>query len=385
MSQSTLSTAKSTLSTLYGPLPPSSPQTWTTPPSSGGHKGRYLWTDAFGVLTLITLHRELNSPSSPSQDRDQDNTYLALASALITTVHDILGSTRDGKSRLPRSSERKPLSGGLRIGKIDADGPDGDGQYHHYLTLWMFALNRMSLATNESRYNEMAVELAKGIHPRFVFNREIENKGGDDHIRMVWKMDTGLEKVLVGSQGNLDPVDGFVVFRLLQGTAAYFNPGGSQRGVLQDEIEDYARIMKRRGAHSVSADPLDLGMTMWTVQWCLGEDWASGLAERCFERVYDLFEVKEYLSRSTSHRLAFREFGTALGIRCLAEQGSEKDKAVDLKVYADRILESWKGNMQDSIEDGTPEDLKPITRVMYAAALIPGAFRRGYLGREPKI
>jgi len=41
------------------------------------------------------------------------------------------------------------VAGGLAIGKKDELGRDGDGQYHHYLTLWMFELNRMAVATGQ--------------------------------------------------------------------------------------------------------------------------------------------------------------------------------------------------------------------------------------------
>lgn len=68
------------------------------------------------------------------------------------------------------------------------------------------------------------------------------------------------------------------------------------------------------------------------------------------------------------YRLAFREFGTALGARCMAEQDVEKDRSVDLRAYSDQIIDAWR----PALEAGTPEDLRPITRVMYAAALIPG-------------
>ncbi|KAL5337603.1 hypothetical protein BJX70DRAFT_227229 [Aspergillus crustosus] len=357
-SKQTLTRFQTALQTLYGPLPAPNPSTWVPPLSSGGHRGRYLWTDAFGVLNFITLSREL-----------RDNTYLTLASRLIDCVHNTLGYTRDGKSRLPRASDTNPLAGGLRIGKVDESGSDGDGQYHHYLTVWMFALNRMSLACDEAKYNDLAIELAKAIHPRFLLSR------GSERIRMVWKMDVDLEKALVGSEGNLDPIDGFVVFRLLQAAAVHFGGGdgdgdGSAGQVLKEEIQDYARVMERKGEHFVTSDPLDLGMTMWTVQWVLKEEWAAKLAERCFEQLYDLFEKSHYLARSMKYRLAFREFGTTLGVKCMAEQDS-KDRSVDLKVYADRILESWEPHMEQS-QGQTPEDLKPITRVMYAAALIPG-------------
>jgi hypothetical protein len=99
----------------------------------------------------------------------------------------------------------------------------------------------------------------------------------------------------------------------------------------------------------------------------------------------DLFEINRYLERNIKYRLAFREFGTCMGIQCQAEQTTEKDRAVDLKVYADAIIAAWDPYMELSLAtDVTPDDLRPITRIMYAAALIPGAFRSGYLGPEPE-
>src|SRR6478609_4873120 len=123
--------------------------TWSPPdnPGAGGHKGRYLWTDAFGVVNFITLYEETT-----------DNKYLTLAKRLVQTVHDVLGRTRDGKSSLPGATDAEPLKGGLRIGKEREAGSDGDGQYHHYLTLWMFALNRLSWATQDSSFNDLAIQ-----------------------------------------------------------------------------------------------------------------------------------------------------------------------------------------------------------------------------------
>ncbi|KAL4911337.1 hypothetical protein BDW74DRAFT_172799 [Aspergillus multicolor] len=378
--QSPLSTFTTTLSTLYGPITPSDlsdPNTWTPPESSGGHKGRYLWTDAFGALALLTLHIEANRNSTTDGRNDH---YLTLASRLITTVHDVLGRARNGSSRLPGATDSNPLGGGLRIGKTEEAGSDGDGQYHHYLTLWMFALNRMSMAANDPKYNEQAIALAKAIHAPFFVNRTSENP------RMVWKMSMDLSRPLVGSEGNLDPVDGFVVFRLLQAAEQHFKNQEGGGGVLKNEIDDYARVMKRKGEHFVSSDPLDLGMTMWTVHWVIEEEWARRLADRCFEQIYELLEIRRYLDRGMKYRLAFREFGTALGLRCMAEHETEKERSGGLRAYSDQILEAWRTTMDASIgKDATPEDLRPITRVMYVAALIPGAFERGYFGPEPTI
>jgi hypothetical protein len=156
------------MSGVYGPLPPGDSSTWEPPPKAGGFKGRYLWTDAFGVVNFLTLYKETG-----------DDTYLSLAKNLAQKVHDVQGRTRDGKSRLPGATDENPLGGGLRIGKEDATGSDCDGQYHHYLTLWMFALNRLSLAANDPSYNTQAISLAKAIHPRFFVDRS------SPHPRMV--------------------------------------------------------------------------------------------------------------------------------------------------------------------------------------------------------
>lgn len=49
----------------------------------------------------------------------------------------------------------------MRIGKEDPEGTsDGDGQYYHYLTKWMVALNRMSLAKGDPKYNKWAIQVS---------------------------------------------------------------------------------------------------------------------------------------------------------------------------------------------------------------------------------
>src|SRR6202012_5571778 len=101
------------------------------------------WTDGFAVVNFLTLY-----------NLTQENRYLTFARNLISTVHSVLGFTRDGQSRLSGATEQEPLKGGLRIGKHDETGPDGDGQYFHYLTVWMFALNRFTFVTGEKCYND---------------------------------------------------------------------------------------------------------------------------------------------------------------------------------------------------------------------------------------
>ncbi|POR39213.1 Vacuolar amino acid transporter 3, partial [Tolypocladium paradoxum] len=87
------------MSVVYGPLDhltDDEAATWIPPdkPGAGGHRGRYLWTDAFGVVNFLTLFRETSSPK-----------YLVLAKRLVAAVHDVLGRTRDGSARLPGATD----------------------------------------------------------------------------------------------------------------------------------------------------------------------------------------------------------------------------------------------------------------------------------------
>lgn len=339
------------------PLEPTG-EPWTPPPASAGHKGRYLWTDAFGLLNFLTLYKSTSNGH-----------YLTLSKSLAHTVHSTLGRTRDGKARLPAATDAEPLKGGLRIGKDDATGPDADGQYHHYLTLWMFALNRLSLASKEKEWNDLAIQLARAIHPAFVYDRE------GARPRMYWKVSVDLRTPLVRSEGNLDPIDGFVVYRLLQGA------DGVESKCLEREIEEYGRIAQRKWRGYGSSDPLDLGMTMWTAHFFgMGEgaeEWSESLLGAAKRDAEKLFE-RGYFEASTRRRLAFREFGLALGMG-VGTEGKEWEDRIRM------VVEAWEGvgvvpdpgNTTAQGDRNAGSDLAPITLVMYAAALNSAAFKKG--------
>ncbi|MDX1676054.1 MAG: hypothetical protein R3314_14765, partial [Longimicrobiales bacterium] len=107
-----------------------------------GRERRYLWTDAFAVCTWLGLGQ-----------RDR-------ALELVDRVHHTLGKHRPDDERegwisglSDAEAEACPTAGGLRIGKpLPERGPDDpydrrlewerDGQYFHYLTKWMRALER---------------------------------------------------------------------------------------------------------------------------------------------------------------------------------------------------------------------------------------------------
>jgi hypothetical protein len=324
---------------------------------SFGHNGRYLWNDAFGLVNFITLYHETEEPA-----------YLRYAEALASSVHRVLGRTRDGSDYLPGASKTNPLGGGLRIGKLESEGPDCDGQYFHYLSIWMFALNRLSRATREPEYNQMAIQLAQVAHKAFV-----HGKGGAQP-RMVWKMDTELKHALVDNEGNLDPLDGLSVYKLLSHDAAA-PPSGAHadgREVLTEQIKDFERMVERKYRRYESNDALDLGMTLWTTHFWMKEQWAKEVSKKAYKDLKKLDKEELSSSISLSHRLAFREFGTALGIKC--NTFNEPEDA--LKNRAEEIINTWEAYGLVPIPkkqlNKNEEQLASITEVMYAAALWPG-------------
>lgn len=100
----------------YGDPPPTAAADWAPAAFDPrhSHRGRYLWTDAFGVCNYCGLYYETG-----------DARYLAAAEALCAAVHATLGFTRDGARRLGAATAEHPTRGGLRIGKADASGAWG--------------------------------------------------------------------------------------------------------------------------------------------------------------------------------------------------------------------------------------------------------------------
>ena len=187
---------------------------------SGKPPKRYLWTDAFAVCNYLELYR-----------RTREEEFKDLALRLVAQVHQILGRYRPDDVRTgwisglrEEEASRHPTIGGLRIGKPLPERRigepydeqlewDRDGQYFHYLTKWMQALDQVSRATGDGRYNRWALELARTAHARFV----ILSPSGIRN-RMVWKMSTDLSFPLLPSMGHHDPLDGLITYAQLRET-----------------------------------------------------------------------------------------------------------------------------------------------------------------------
>jgi hypothetical protein len=305
------------------------------------NKSRYLWTDAYGVCNYITLYCETKDPM-----------HLDQADALIKDVHDTLGKNRSLTRRLGDSTDQHPLRGGLRIGKVDEEGTrDGDGQYYHYLIKWMYALNRMSLVRKDSKYNDWAIELVKATHDAFITGKETLRP------RMFWKMSIDLTRPHVYSEGNLDPFNGYVIYRILAESS-------SDPVILQDEIATLKKIVDSKYKNYSCDDTLGIGSALLLTHYYLNEPWSEHLTTESIDSLESKWD-SGYFTSPINRRLAFREFGATMGIQVNPRVPAYWEQR------AKELHDLWEKNLYTRDKDITP--------VMYCASLIPGSFRKGYV------
>ena len=276
---------------------------------------RYLWTDAFAVCTLHGLGRVTGEPR-----------YGELALRLVDQVHHVLGRHRPDDRRTGWISgladvdgESHPTTGGLRIGKpLPERRPtdpfderlewDRDGQYFHYLTKWMHALDQTTRSTGQPLFTAWARELAHAAHRAFTY---VPRPGGPK--RMYWKLSIDLTRPLVASMGHHDPLDGFVTCIQLDATA----PGSAP--ALRDALTDFADMIDRRGLPT--PDPLGLGglladacrLAQLAPHHASSDDLIEALLDASLAGLRH-FVTQPDLGAPAHHRLAFRELGLAIGL-----------------------------------------------------------------------
>jgi hypothetical protein len=283
---------------------------------------RYLWTDAFAVCNFLELYQRIG-----------DESWQNLALRLVDQVHYTLGRHREDGSRTgwisgytEEEGRKHPTIGGLRIGKQmnerKPDDPyddhlewDRDGQYYHYLTKWMHALNRVSRSTGNPILNLWAIELAKAAHAGFV---HILNSGSK---RMYWKMSIDLSYPLVPSMGHHDPLDGLITYHQIQATAVeLFNASGPD---LDSEIADMELLCK--GKNWATNDPLGLGGLLchaYIILQLIVQDQFTdtGIFKDLLESSQaslDTYMLDRFLSFPVEYRLPFRELGMAIGLHAV--------------------------------------------------------------------
>ena len=285
---------------------------------------RYLWTDAFAVCNLLELARATG-----------EKRYTDLALQLVDRVHHVLGRYRSDDPRSgwisgldEQKGESHPTRGGLRIGKKLPERGSGepfderlewdrDGQYFHYLTKWMHALDQISRSIRDPRFNLWARELAEVAHASFAF--EPRGTGGR---RIVWKMSTDLSRPLVSSMGQHDPLDGLITCIQLETTAGLLSstPAGAS---LKQAVADFATMVD--GSDIRTADPLGLGGLLSDACRLAQLSGRGGfqdgnLLERLLSAALDglsRYSRQEDQRQPALRRLAFRELGLAIGLSAI--------------------------------------------------------------------
>jgi hypothetical protein len=281
---------------------------------------RCLWTDAFAVCNFLGLARITGRA-----------TYVELALRLVDQVHRTLGSHRADDARTgfisglsAEQADLHPTLGGLRIGKPrperlpdepfdEALEGERDGQYFHYLTKWMHALDQVARSTGEPRFNLWARELSQTAYAAF---------RGPDRDGVAWKMSIDLRRPLVATPRQHDALDGFVTFLVLRMTASSL-PQAPTDPALENEALGMVALLG--GSRLATADPLGIGGLLTDASrvarlTASGELNADDLLDALLAAA--LGGLRRYvatreLEQPASRRLAFRELGLAIGIHAI--------------------------------------------------------------------
>ncbi|MGC1387832.1 MAG: hypothetical protein WA807_07490 [Steroidobacteraceae bacterium] len=271
---------------------------------------RYLWTDAFGLVLLVSLYAESG-----------ERRYLDQAESLVVEVRRVLGRPR-----------------GIRIG----EAPDRDGQYFHYLAMWLYALG--ILGRHIADYRRLGVELVRQIHEPFVWR----GRG------VIWKMKEDLSGPYPGyGFGGLDAFDGYVSYRLLDETA------------LADEIADMRHLIDQTAPDLQITQDLGLGMMLWMTQFFPDEAWAMTQNARCLHTLDQMWIEAGYFCREPGSRIqfAFTNYGVSVGLQAV---NAMPERVRRLNAH----FESYRSDDH--------YDRDAITHVMACSSHFPGYLMRGF-------
>jgi hypothetical protein len=266
---------------------------------------RYLWTDAFGLVLLVSLYESLG-----------ERHFLDEAEWLVADVKRVLGRQR-----------------GIRIG----EEPDRDGQYFHYLAMWLYALG--VLGRYLPHYREEGVAVAKAIHDPFV----VPGRG------VIWKMQEDLSGPYPGyGFGALDAFDGYVSYRLLDENS------------LTREIAEMRTLIEQTYRHLDITQDLGIGMMLWMTHFFPEEDWAVVQRARGLAMLDRMWQEKGYFAREPylpQMRFAFTNYGVSVGLQAV-------DAMPDRVGRLNRYFETYRS--------GDEYDRNSITHVMACSSYFPG-------------
>jgi hypothetical protein len=202
--------------------------------------------------------------------------FLDEAAWLVADVDRVLGRPR-----------------GIRIG----EEADRDGQYFHYLAMWLYALAIM--ARHVPEMTAKGVGLVRQIHRAFV----LPGRG------VIWKMKEDLSGPYPGfGLGALDAFDGYISYRKLD------------EENLAEEIGDMRLLIGRQASSLWITQDLGLGMMLWMTHFHPEEDWAVLQQRRCLETLNGMWVRAGYFCREPdlpSVKFAFTNYGISIGLQAV--------------------------------------------------------------------
>ncbi len=277
---------------------------------------RDLWTDALGVLCLLSLHRELG-----------EERYLAEAEWVAQEVDRVLGRRR-----------------GIRMGERS----DAQGQYFRSQALWVYALHR--LGQLQPPYQHRALALVREIHAPFV-------RPG---VGIFSRMDEDLKKPFPGSgPGKLEVFLALAVYRQLGPDA------------LRPEIEELEGMVERTYRALAPDHGLDLGLLLWIAHFFPAQPWSLLLRERVLAALDARWvDPPGYFRRNLpepwsgpvrSNRLALTNLTAAIGLQA---QG----------VWAHRVRRIHRHFLDHYPWE--PDEGDPLAPILTCASLHPGLLLR---------
>ena len=235
------------------------------PRASGRTACRYLWTDAFGVVLLVSLYAELGR--APVSRRGGMGGRGSRSRARAAARHSHRRSAGSRRPVLP-------------------------------LPCHVALCARRPWAAY-SGLPRKGVELVRQIHDAFV----VPGRG------VIWKMKEDLSGPYPGyGFGALDAFDGYVSYRLLDEKA------------LSREIADMRVLIDRAAPDLLITQDLGLGMMLWMTQFFPEEDWARTQRARCLGTLDQHVDRRGLFlprARASPVKFAFTNYGVSIGLQAV--------------------------------------------------------------------
>lgn len=313
-----------------------------------GHQRRYLWTDAFGVLSFLSIANRYEDEGKMLEAK----TYNDAAEKLISVVHQCLGQPRSNKPDDAMQKDDNSPTGyvGLRIGKTSSRkitdyGMQYDGMYWHYVDKWLLALARAGRVQD-------GIRIAKSCFPYF-FDAGPDGTGRGGGIRWKLSADATPPEALARARASDDTLTALIVFSILEA----HRPMTDNTPSLAEEIAMLRQALQGYKPR-VTDDPLGWGLEALFDQYIEGQPRHDTLASLSSEALHP-----SHLS------LPFRLYGAMIGARVGGQTLAPQDRVDKLE----------KMSLAHERKVYGKEAHSGINRVMLAMCLMcPGT-----LGRQP--